>query len=110
MSGTLTATVRTNAIRYSANATATQGSTARNRAPKHSAAPSPVHSSAPTNAGMNHGLMMARSIAWNAPTKVRSSVFRSPGMIVCEYRPKTPAISPMVRVAARRAAPRMTSM
>jgi hypothetical protein len=32
---------------------------------------------------MNHGLMIIRSIAWNAATKVRSSVRANPGMIVC---------------------------
>ena len=32
---------------------------------------------------MNHGFMMALSIDWNAPMKVRSSVCRSPGVIVC---------------------------
>jgi hypothetical protein len=31
---------------------------------------------------MNHGLMIARSMDWNAPTKVRSSVFARPGRVV----------------------------
>jgi hypothetical protein len=30
----------------------------------------------------NQGLMMARSMAWKAPTKVRSSVLARPGMMV----------------------------
>jgi hypothetical protein len=34
-----------------------------------------------SNESMNAGLMIARSIAWNAPTNVRSSVVRRPGMI-----------------------------
>jgi Na+/H+-translocating membrane pyrophosphatase len=44
--------------------------------------------------------MIALSIAWNAPTKVRSSVRPSPGMIVWAYRPKIPTMMPIVRVAA----------
>jgi hypothetical protein len=49
---------------------------------------------------MNHGLMIARSMDWKAMTKVRSSVFFRPGMIVCPYRPNTPATSPIEIVAA----------
>ena len=32
---------------------------------------------------MNQGLMIARSSAWKALTKVRSSVLRSAGITVC---------------------------
>ncbi len=49
---------------------------------------------------MNSGLMIARSMAWNAPTKVRSSVLPRPRMIVWAKMPNTPAMSPVVMVAA----------
>src|SRR5207248_8436713 len=49
---------------------------------------------------MNHGLMIARSIAWKAPTNVRSSVFLRPGMMVWEERAMTPAARPVRTVAA----------
>ena len=49
---------------------------------------------------MNNGLMMARSIAWNAVTKVRSSVVWRPRMMVWAKTPNTPAMSPVVMVAA----------
>jgi hypothetical protein len=41
-----------------------------------------VKAKAPAKVAKNKGLMIAPSIAWNAPTKVRSSVRPSPGMIV----------------------------
>jgi hypothetical protein len=58
---------------------------------------------------MKIGLMIARSRAWNAPTNVRSSVFRRPGMIEFAYAKNTPATSPMVIVAAISTASRNTS-
>src|SRR5215469_3705453 len=48
---------------------------------------------------MNQGLMIARSMCWKAATKVRSSVWRKPGMIVCAKTAKTPAMRPIVIVA-----------
>jgi len=58
---------------------------------------------------MNQGLMIARSIDWNAVTKVRSSVAFRPGMIVWAYRAKAPVIRPMVIVAATSEMPRNAS-
>jgi hypothetical protein len=40
-----------------------------------------VNTNVPTKVGKNKGLMIALSIDWNAPTKVRSSVLPSPGMM-----------------------------
>jgi hypothetical protein len=48
------------------------------------------------------GFVMARSRAWKAPTKVRSSVVPRPRMIVWAQSPNTPAVSPIVRVAGSR--------
>src|SRR5215471_4013157 len=105
LSGTLTAMVMTTAVRYKANAAPIHGSRLRLSALKWSAAARPVSTRAPRKAAMNHRFMMALSIDWNAPTKVRSSVCRSPGMIVCVYRPNTPAIRPVVRMAAANTVP-----
>jgi hypothetical protein len=64
------------------NAAPIHGSTFRMSPRRWSAAATPVRIGAPKKLAMNHGLMMAVSIDWNAPTKVRSSVRRNPGMIV----------------------------
>jgi len=84
LSGTLTAMVMTTAVRSKTKAVPIHGSAWRLSLLRWRAAARPVSTGAPKKAAMNHGLMMALSIDWNAPTKVRSSVCRSPGMIVCE--------------------------
>lgn len=45
--------------------------------------------------------MIARSIAWKAPTNVRSSVRASPGITATAYAKNTPAISPTPSVASK---------
>src|SRR4051794_20598071 len=70
-----------------------------------------VSTSAPANPNtMNHGLMIARSIAPNAATNVRSSVLFSPGITVCAYSANAPVIRPMVSVAPSSVAVRMRFM
>ena len=81
LSGTLTARVRTTTSAYTTSAAATQGSTERPSPRSSNSAARPVNTSAPKKVAMNRGLMIARSIDWNAPTKVRSSVLPRPGMI-----------------------------
>lgn len=78
--GTLIAIVTANVTTYRTNAAAIG---ANPESPMNRTALTAVSTGVPMKQAMNQGLMIARSIAWKAPTKVRSSVFASPGMIVC---------------------------
>ena len=81
LSGTLIRMVMTTTARCRTNAPPIQGNADCSSAPKWSATARAVKPSAPKNQKNNQGLMIAVSICWKAPTNVRSSVLRSPGMM-----------------------------
>ena len=82
LSGTFTAIVRTTPA---TSRTAATNSHTRNAppSPQTSTVAAAVSTGAPKKGTMNHGLRIARSMAWNAATNVRSSTRRSAGIRVC---------------------------